>query len=209
MAALTREPSGMRASTIGWLSSTRRPTAATILLHDAQQVRLVLERDVRLLQLAVPLDEAVLVTVDQDVVDRGVLEQRLERAKPDHLVDDVVDQRLEFRAIDGKPLLAGLFENEIMHLAAHLVLRQTLERDEVDLLDKHAVQAGARVDDLVGRLGRAGVGLRLRLARRRDDDHLVGASCRLRRELRPDIAVLQGGEAAGHADFLSRRLPMA
>ena len=40
------------------------------LVDDPKEMRLVLERDVHLLQLALPFDEAVLVAVDQDVVDR-------------------------------------------------------------------------------------------------------------------------------------------
>ena len=96
--------------------------------------------------LPLPLDEAVLVAVDQDVVDRRVLEQRLQRAEADHLVDDVVDQRVELGDVDRHALLARLFRDEIMHLAAHLVLGQALQRDEVDLLDQHAVDARARID---------------------------------------------------------------
>ena len=44
MMALTREPSGRRASTIGELSSTRRPTRADDAIDHAHQVPVVLER---------------------------------------------------------------------------------------------------------------------------------------------------------------------
>ena len=43
MIALTREPSGRRASTIGELSSTRRPTAGDDPVDDPHQVLVVLE----------------------------------------------------------------------------------------------------------------------------------------------------------------------
>ncbi len=64
-------------------------------VNDSKQMRLVLEWDVHLLQLAALFDEAVLVAVDQDIVDLGILQQRLQRAEADHLVDDVVDQRFK------------------------------------------------------------------------------------------------------------------
>ena len=57
------------------------------LLDDAHEMRLVLEERRHRLEHAAALDEDVLVAVDQDVVDGRVLEQRLERPEPDHLVD--------------------------------------------------------------------------------------------------------------------------
>ena len=97
MIALTREPSGRRASTIGLDSSMRRPTDADDALDDAQQVRVVLEDDVGLFEHAVPLDVDLIVAVDQDVGDVRVLQQRLERAEPEELVQDVGDQRSRAR----------------------------------------------------------------------------------------------------------------
>ena len=60
-------------------------------------MRLVLEGDMHLLELAVPLDEAVVVTVDQNVVDRRVFQQRLERPEADHFIDDVADELIHWR----------------------------------------------------------------------------------------------------------------
>ena len=40
------------------------------------------------------LDEHVLVRVDQDVADRRVAQQRLERPETEHLVEDLAEQRL-------------------------------------------------------------------------------------------------------------------
>ena len=59
MIALTREPSGRRASTIGDESSIRRPTARHDPVDDLEQVPVVLEADVGPLQPAVALDEHV------------------------------------------------------------------------------------------------------------------------------------------------------
>jgi len=56
---------------------------------------LILEYDRGQLQPTGPLDEHLPVRVDQYVIDGRVLEQRLERAEPDHLVDHVIgDLRL-------------------------------------------------------------------------------------------------------------------
>ena len=54
--ALTREPSGRRASTIGDASSMRRPTSLDDLVDRAAQVVLVDELDVGALDLAAALD---------------------------------------------------------------------------------------------------------------------------------------------------------
>ena len=56
MMALTREPSGRRASTIGDASSMRRPTRETMLVDDPADVRVVEERAVGQLELAGALD---------------------------------------------------------------------------------------------------------------------------------------------------------
>ena len=57
--ALTREPSGRRASTIGELSSTRRPTRLTIRSMTRSRWRIVLERRRDTFEYAAALDEHV------------------------------------------------------------------------------------------------------------------------------------------------------
>ena len=70
------------------------------LLDDPQQVPLVLEARGDLFEQAEALDEDGLVAVDQDVVDRLVLEQRLERAEAEQLVEHVVRQRRALGAVE-------------------------------------------------------------------------------------------------------------
>ena len=148
------------------------------LVDDSKEMRLVLERDVDLLQLAALFDKAVLVAVDQDVVDVRIFQQRLQRAEADHLVDDVVDQRVKLGDVDRHPLLARLFRHEFMHLAAHLVLGQSFQRDKVDLLEQHPVDTHARVEHLVDILGRRGFRLRRqRLAVGNDDGLMRDRRC--------------------------------
>ena len=57
IATLTREPSGRRASQSGCDSSTRRPTAETILLMMRSRCASSLKRHGRRLQLAAALDD--------------------------------------------------------------------------------------------------------------------------------------------------------
>ena len=95
--ALTREPSGRRASTIGLDSSMRRPTSDTILSMIRSRCFSSVKRDVGQLQPAVALDVDLVVAVDQDVRHRRVGHQRLERAEAEHLVLDVADQRARVR----------------------------------------------------------------------------------------------------------------
>ena len=58
-------------------------------VDDAHQVLVVLERRGHALQLAAALDEDVLVGVDQDVTDGRVVQQRLDRAEPEHVVQQL------------------------------------------------------------------------------------------------------------------------
>ena len=61
--------------------------AADDAVDDAHQVLVVLKRRGHALEHAGALDEDVLVRVDQDVADRRVAQQRLERSEPEHVVD--------------------------------------------------------------------------------------------------------------------------
>ena len=94
MIALTRLPSGRRASTIGDPSSTRRPIWADDAVDDPPQVRLVREADVALVQLAVTLDPDVARPVDHDLRHGVVGQQPLERPVAERVVEDLVDQPL-------------------------------------------------------------------------------------------------------------------
>ena len=94
MIALTREPSGRRASTIGELSSMRRPTPLTMRSMTRSRCCIVLKRGRHLFELARALDEHLLVRIDQDVADRLVAEQRLQRSEAEDFVDDVAENRV-------------------------------------------------------------------------------------------------------------------
>ena len=91
MIALTREPSGRRASTIGRRLVDPAPHPADDAVDDRQQVRVVPELRRNAHQLAAALDEDVVRVVDQDVRDCRVAEERLHRTEARHLPDDVLD----------------------------------------------------------------------------------------------------------------------
>ncbi len=69
-------------------ASMRRPMAGDDLLDDVHEVRVVLEADFSFFEHAGALDVDFFGSVDQDVVDRRVLQQRLERAEGEHFVED-------------------------------------------------------------------------------------------------------------------------
>ena len=81
MIALTREPSGKRASTIGDDSSTRRPTRLTMRSMTASRCALLRKLIVDARELPFALDVDVLRAVDEDVADGVVAEQRLDRTE--------------------------------------------------------------------------------------------------------------------------------
>jgi hypothetical protein len=79
------------------------------LVDDPQKVLLVLEGRVGELQLARAFDEDLLRAVHEDVVDRVVLQERLERAKARHLVEEVLVELLALLAVeDDRHLLERL-----------------------------------------------------------------------------------------------------
>ena len=92
MMALTREPSARRASTIGLDSSMRRPTLLTMRSMICIRWRSSLKTMSVSDQLAFALDVDLVVAVDQNVGDRRIAEQDLERPEPEQLVEDVGDQ---------------------------------------------------------------------------------------------------------------------
>ena len=95
MIALTREPSGRRASTIGELSSTRRPTPLT--MRSMTRIRCLSSWNVvgsrSSLPGALDVDAACSVLTRMSLIAR-IAQQRLERPEAEDLVDDVAEERL-------------------------------------------------------------------------------------------------------------------
>ena len=92
MIALTREPSGRRASTRGLDSSMRRPSGVMIRSMIRSTCSSLRNDAVDAEDLAVALDVDLVGPVDHHLGDGVVLEERLERPEAHDLVDHLLDQ---------------------------------------------------------------------------------------------------------------------
>ena len=119
------------------------------LLDDPQQMLFVLEPHRARLERAVALDEHLVVAVDQDVGDRGVLEQRLERPEAEQFVEHVADQLLALGMVERMLLLGQLFLDDVADLVLDLLARHGVERGQVDEIEQAAGEA--RPSDRYGR----------------------------------------------------------
>ena len=102
--ALTRDPSGRRASTMGELSSMRRPKGATIFSMMCCTCWLSRKRTSVQLEAAPPLDVDLKGAVHHDLADGRVVHQRVDGAVPRHLVDDLLLE--PFLLLPGEVVLA-------------------------------------------------------------------------------------------------------
>ncbi len=119
------------------------------LVDDAQEMRLVLEAHRGGLENAAALDIDAFVTVDQDVVDARILEQRLDRAETRHLVEDLGDELRELLGVERQPLDQDVLRDELLDVLANLLLRQLFQRRKVDLLDQPPMQPHLGIEQLV------------------------------------------------------------
>ena len=117
-------------------------------VDDAQKMRFVAEIDLRLLEPAGPFDEAALVRVDQDVRDRRILQQRLDRSVAGHFVDDFVGEEVELLLIERQTFAARVVPDIDADLPGQFVRRQFVERREVELVDDLLVQLELDLDEI-------------------------------------------------------------
>ncbi len=110
------------------------------LVNDAQQMRLVLEVDGGLLELAEALDKTLPVGVDQDIGDGRVLEQRLDRPEPGHLVDDVFGEGGELALVQRDLLGAHILADIGADFADEILARHPLEHGKIELVDDPGVK---------------------------------------------------------------------
>ncbi len=118
--ALTREPSGKRASTMGEDSSTLRPTLRNDAVDDLQQVAIVAKGRIDPLQDAALFHEDMVLVVDQDIGDLRVPEQRLQGAKAKNLIQQIGLDLLLFIEVQRHPLLADDLLDDARHSLARL-----------------------------------------------------------------------------------------
>ena len=133
--ALTRLPSGRRASTIGEASSTRRPMRETILSIVRRRWASSLNLAVDLLESALALEPDVERSVDHDLGDAVVAQVRLDRAVAEDVVGDLLGDPLPVRA--GQRAVAG---------GHHVGERLANHRLELGRAQVRVVQLGPELD---------------------------------------------------------------
>ena len=142
MTALTREPSGRRASTVG-LSRVDPPAQGQDdFLDDAHDLLVIFEGDVGLGQLAFALDINAFGAVDHDFADFGVIEQGLERTKAQQLVQNFMEELVAHGVGQLEPrVLVSLLEQLADHFSAIFSLRSAAlpSRATPDRSGNHAV----------------------------------------------------------------------
>src|SRR5262245_8540337 len=145
--------------------------ATADLRHDAvddlQQVRVVAKLNWRPLHLAAALDVDILRPVDQNIADRMVLEQHLQRPQAKGLVEHLLDQALSLLSIEKRLFRIAQVLNNQADLAAEHVALQFTNTIQVELIDQLVVNAALELVKLVGLRGvgcAAGSGKRLHSA---------------------------------------------
>jgi hypothetical protein len=135
-------------------------------VDDAHDVVVVLEDDVRQLQLAGALDVDLARAVDHDLGDRLVTQERLQRPEADDLVRDLLEHPDALGAGEGQALLVDDLAEDLLDLAPHLDLVGEVEL-RVQVLDDPVLDPELDVPErLAGRElgGEAGRGGRWRAA---------------------------------------------
>ena len=112
--ALTREPSGSRASTSGWLLSIRRPTWATIRSMIDSVTLSEMNRRPGLLDHAAALDVDLIAGHDHDFRDRRRPQQVLQRPEAENRVLQVLLQRAEDEVL--AQLVVQVRADEVEHV---------------------------------------------------------------------------------------------
>ena len=125
-------------------------------IDNAQQMLLVLEAYRQRLEHTTALHIDAFMTVDQDIVDALILEQRLERTEAGHLVENFRDEIGEFLRIERQPFGQHVLRHQLLDVLASLLFRQLFQRGEIDLFDQPAMQADLGIEQLVAeqRIGR-------------------------------------------------------
>src|SRR5207248_11549985 len=111
--------------------------------------------DLGLLQLAAALDVALVRAVHQDVRDRRVLEQDLQRAEPERLVEHLLDQLLALDAVEERVLGVAQVLDDAADVAPHGVAGQVADAGEVEPLDELRVDLPLQLVEVLAVAGAA------------------------------------------------------
>ena len=117
-------------------------------VDDAQQMAVVLKVRRNLFELAAAFDEDVLVGVDQDVADRRIAQQRLDRSEPEDVVEQLGEQLFAFGQADRCAFFRQNFAEQNANLAFSARPVRLGERLEVEAADQLAMNVGAQLEVL-------------------------------------------------------------
>ena len=145
MMALTRLPSGRRASTIGDDSSMRRPTCETILSMIRSRCASSRKPRRRALELAGALDVDPVVRVDHDLRDGVVAQERLERAVAEDVVGDLADELPPLLPRQRRAVERELLRDRAQDALGEVLVRLPLEELRAEPLDARVVDAGLQL----------------------------------------------------------------
>src|SRR5579862_3669523 len=119
-------------------------------VDDAEHVRVVDERDVCELDLAIALDVHVLRSVDHDLGDRGVTEERLERAVAEDVVGELLLDADSLDARERRPHERELLGDRVAYPGRELLRRADLEQRGPQLLDAGPMDASFQLGMGIG-----------------------------------------------------------
>ena len=156
-------------------------------VDDPHDVVVVLEDDVRQLELARSLDVDLARAVDHDLRDRLVAQERLQRAEADDLVGDLLEHPDALGAGQGEALLVDDLAEDLLDLAPDLDLVGQVEL-RVQVLDDPALDPELDVPE-------------------RLPDRAPGSSGAARRGRRGGRPAPPGAPAARGRDARRRRVP--
>ncbi len=110
------------------------------LVDDSQQVPVILELHRCQMELAGPLDKDLIGAIDQDIGDADILQQWLQRPKPQNLIQDIVDQTRLLGQVKGLVFLQQQFAHNLANLAAKDFRRHLVDDRKIDHVQQLAVQ---------------------------------------------------------------------
>ena len=112
-------------------------------------MRLILEAHRHLLKLAETLDIDALMSVDQNVADRVVFQQRLDGTKAGQLVKNLGREILQLPGIQKDAFRTDIFADNFGNLDTQLLAGHALQHRKVEIVDQLAVQTDLGLDQLL------------------------------------------------------------
>ena len=140
MMALSRLPSGKRASTIGSVSSTRRPTRPAMRCTICSRCRSSLKATFVSSSRPLPFDVHRLGAVDQDIGNGRIAHQRFERPQPERLVKHFLHQPFALGHAQQVGALPAQFLRGPPHFPAQFLVAHAAHTRQIDAANQLMVQ---------------------------------------------------------------------